>query len=222
MAADEKGQTPRRPTCESERFTIGSTVIGTDGKCGELVRAIVDPDAQALTHLVVQPVQRHALGRLVPIALVEAVDGDLVRLSCTTVRFHALDDAEDIEFVVPEGEASAYGSNAMSPGAYGYKPIGAKGPKLRTSDRVPVGEVEVQRGDQVLASDGWIGAVQGFVIDPADNRVTHVLLQEGHLWGRKQVAIPIGATSRVGEEIRVGLTTQQVKDLPPVEFGSDT
>jgi hypothetical protein len=193
-------------------------VAGTDGECGEFVRVIVDPVAQALTHLVVAPSERHALGRLVPIALVEAVDGDRIRLSCTTARFHELDDAEDIELVVPEAEAVAYISGG--PGAYGYKPIGASGPKLRTSDRVPAGEVEFREGDQVHASDGWIGAVQGLVIDPADNHVTHVLLQEGHLWGRKQVAIPIGAASRVGEEIHVGLTKQQVKDLPPVESGS--
>ena len=65
-------------------------------------------------------------------------------------------------------------------------------------DRVPLGEVEVHRGDPVHAADGWIGSVQGLAIDPEDHQVTHVLLQEGDPWGRKQVAIPIGATSRVG------------------------
>ncbi len=58
------------------------------------------------------------------------------------------------------------------------------------------------------------------MIDPLDHHVTHVLLQEGHLWGRKQVAIPIGATSRVESEIRVELTKQQVHDLPPVSLSS--
>ena len=58
------------------------------------------------------------------------------------------------------------------------------------------------------------------MIDPKDHHVTHVLLQEGHLWGRKQVAIPIGAASRVGEEIRLELTKQQVQELPPVQLSS--
>jgi hypothetical protein len=49
--------------------------------------------------------------------------------------------------------------------------------------------------------------------------VTHVLLLEGHLWGKKQVAIPIGAVARVDQEIRVELSKQDIAELPPVELG---
>ena len=45
-----------------------------------------------------------------------------------------------------------------------------------------------------------------------------MLLQEGHLWGRKDVAIPIKAVSRVGETIRLNISKQEVQDLPPVDF----
>ena len=93
-------------------------------------------------------------------------------------------------------------------------------PKPMFSDRVPAGEVEIHRGDAVLARDGWIGAVQGLVIVPVDHHVTHVILQEGHLWGRKQVAIPIGAANRVGDEIRVDLTKEEIEALPPAENSS--
>ena len=60
-----------------------------------------------------------------------------------------------------------------------------------------------------------IGQVQGLVIDPDSRQVTHVLLQEGHLWGRKEVAIPIRAVTVVDDGIRLNLTKQQVQDLPP-------
>jgi hypothetical protein len=50
--------------------------------------------------------------------------------------------------------------------------------------------------------------------------VTHVLLQEGHLWGHKQVAVPIGTVSREDDEIRVELTKQQVEDLPAITLSS--
>jgi sporulation protein YlmC with PRC-barrel domain len=62
-----------------------------------------------------------------------------------------------------------------------------------TYDTVPLGEVAVRRGQGVQATDGEIGKVQGLVIDPRNHHVTHVLLEEGHLWGRKEVAIPITA-----------------------------
>jgi hypothetical protein len=47
--------------------------------------------------------------------------------------------------------------------------------------------------------------------------VTHVLLKEGHLWGRRQVAIPVSAVASVDDGIRLKITKQEVEDLPPVD-----
>ena len=76
----------------------------------------------------------------------------------------------------------------------------------------------MRRNEHVHATDGSIGRVQGLVIDPGSHHVTHVLLQEGHLWGRKEVAIPIGAVTGVDDGIKLSLTKQQVQDLPPVDI----
>ena len=48
--------------------------------------------------------------------------------------------------------------------------------------------------------------------------MTHVLLQEGHLWGRKDVAIPISAVTGVQDGIRLSITKQQAENLPPVDI----
>jgi hypothetical protein len=86
-----------------------------------------------------------------------------------------------------------------------------------TYDKVPPGEVEVRRGQRVHASDGPIGHVRGLVIDPGDHQVTHVLLDEGHLWGRKEVSIPISAVTGVDDDgVRLSLTKAEIADLPPV------
>ena len=81
---------------------------------------------------------------------------------------------------------------------------------------VPLGGDQVRPGDPVHAVDGEIGRVQGFLVNPGDDQVTHVLLQEGHLWGRKKVAIPISAVTGVDAGIRLNLTKEQVGELPPV------
>jgi sporulation protein YlmC with PRC-barrel domain len=94
--------------------------------------------------------------------------------------------------------------------------MGMPGPQVVTNDRVPVGEVEVRRGEHVFATDGAIGSVQGLVIDPSDHHVTHVLLDEGHLWGQKRVAIPIGAVKDVEDGVRLDLSKDEVRDLPEV------
>jgi len=98
-------------------------------------------------------------------------------------------------------------------------PDGPKAPPEVSVDSVPFGEVEVHPELTVCAIDTEIGQVQGLIVEPDGHHVTHVLLQEGHMWGRKEVAIPIGAVTKIGTLlIHLSLTKHQVKDLPPVNI----
>jgi hypothetical protein len=76
--------------------------------------------------------------------------------------------------------------------------------------------VDVRRGDPVYATDGPVGHVHGLAMDQDSRRVSHVLLAEGHLWGRKEVAIPISTVTSVENGIKLRLNKKQVADLPPV------
>jgi hypothetical protein len=105
-------------------------------------------------------------------------------------------------------------SGGMGLAGYG----GGTPAEMVATDAVPLGEVSVRRGDYVHATDGDIGRVQGLVIDRGSSHVTHVLLQEGHLWGRKDVAIPIGAVASTSDDIQLTITKAQVQDLPPVDI----
>lgn len=90
-------------------------------------------------------------------------------------------------------------------------------PHAVVRERVPVGEVQIRRGEHVQAVDGSIGRVQGLVVDPADRHVTYVLLDQGHLWGQKRVAIPIRAVIDIEDGVRINLTKDEVRDLPNVD-----
>ena len=76
----------------------------------------------------------------------------------------------------------------------------------------------MRRNERVFATDGEIGRVEGLVIDPRNHHVSHVLLQEGHLFGRREVTVPIGAitVTRVEDSVQLNITKQQVASLPPV------
>jgi sporulation protein YlmC with PRC-barrel domain len=201
-------------------FTIGSAAACSDGPCGEVRRVVVNPVAREVTHLVIEPAHRSGLGRLVPLDLVEADAGE-VHLRCTVAEFEKLPHAEETDFL-PGG--SGYESYAQHEAYYwpyfgiegGADPAVANASGIVTHDTLPPGEVGVRRGESVHASDGEIGKVEGLVVEPAHGHVTHVLLQEGHLWGRKEVAIPIGAVERLGEVIAVNLTKREIEDLPAV------
>jgi sporulation protein YlmC with PRC-barrel domain len=228
-------------TGDMAQFTMGSDVQCTDGACGKLRRVVVDPVARALTHLVVEPGHRDRGGHLVPIALVSLV-GPQIGLSCSLAEFEKLEDAEETQLLPGARGTWDYrrqdmlswpyyglGAGTLGVGIGGIQTGGMGAgtgigmgrdtqPRTDTHDRVPAGEVEIRRGQHVHATDGAIGRVQGLVIDPADHRVTHLLLDEGHLWGHKQVAIPIDAVTAVDDGVRLDLAKDQVRDLPAVEL----
>jgi sporulation protein YlmC with PRC-barrel domain len=208
-------------------FTIGTDATCSDGIAGTVTRVVVDPLAKAVTHLVVEPRHRRGLGRLVPVNLAEST-GNGVMLRCTLAEFERLDSAEETQFVPGTIGYDKYGPEQVVSwpyyGLHGGQAggvVGADVPGVSetvTYDTVPEGEVEVRRGERVYATDGPIGHVHGLVIDAASRRVSHVLLAEGHLWGHKEVAIPISAVTDVQDGIKLQISKKEVADLPPVEI----
>jgi len=192
---------------EETEFAMGATASCVDGPGGKVIRMIIEPASERVTHLVIEPKHRLGIGRLVPLDLVDTTAGD-IRLRCTVEEFDRLEPAQETELV--EDGLGLGGLNAQMG-------VVAPVPEVILEDVVPLGEADVQSGDPVHALDGEIGRVQGLLVDPDDHRVTHVLLQEGHLWGRKKVSIPVSAVTGVEDGIRLSLTKKQVEDLPPAD-----
>ncbi|WP_157751720.1 PRC-barrel domain-containing protein [Actinoplanes derwentensis] len=195
---------------------------------------VIDPVARTVTHLVIEPRHEHTAGRLVPLRLVQKTGRELL-LGCTVTQFERLDRAEESHYVADDDGYSSHGTGKAPAWPY-FSGLGGTGlraggsdiatglaagayrdSKVVTTDSVPSGDVVVYRGDPVHATDGEIGHIRGIVIDAASHQVTHVILHEGHLFHRKDVAIPIGAVTHIGDTIQLAITRQQVEDLPPVE-----
>jgi len=204
---------------------IGGDVSGTDGVCGEVRRVVVDPSARKVTHLMVEPKGRQGLGRLVPLDLVDATAGE-IRLRCTMAEFEKLGSGEETEFVpgslgYNKGGPAQVVSDPDYPGSGGPVVDGNTVPGFSETeiiDIVPEDKVEMRRGDHVRATDGDIGQIRAVRIDRDSYDVTSVLLEEGHhLWGHKEVAIPIRAVASFDDGIQLNINKQQVEDLPPVD-----
>lgn len=222
---------PNSDLTATTQFTIGAKVNCRNGPCGKLTRVIIDPISRTLTHIVVEP-HHQELGRLVPLKLVEEAAPQQLELGCTLKEFDGLDPSIDTDyFPMDDYYAPYYGGYARGYG-YGwgdayfwpYYGYGGQGygwgwsPRSNTYDATPVGEVTIRRGDPVRATDGEIGKVAGLVIGTPTGEVTHVLLQEGHLWGKKDVAIPIRSVKRVTGVVEVSLSKHQLDELPSIDI----
>ena len=195
-------------------FTIGADVSCTDGVCGKVSHLVIDPRARTATHLVVNDRQFH--GRLVPLNLVgvDATTGK-IRLRCTIAKFEKLDPADRTMLLEGSGADPDVRDQNQLQFRRSLASQWLADPPSVTYDTLPSREVAVRGGEHVHATDGDIGQIQGLAIDSGSRQVTHVLLQEGHMFGRKVVAVPIGAVAGVNEDgIQLNITRQQVKDLP--------
>ena len=196
------------------QYRIGVSVNCTNGPSGELSRVVINPITRSVTHLVIEPHHRHAMARLVPVSLAE-VGPDEIRLRCTRAQLRHLQLLQEREFL----PADPYRSGSFPVSGMLAWPYYRPAPTVVVHDRLPLGEVEIRRSEHVHAPDGAIGRVQGLVVDPADQHVTHVLLQEGHLWGAKDVAIPIGAITGIdGAGVHVSTSKHAIADLPEIEL----
>jgi sporulation protein YlmC with PRC-barrel domain len=212
------------------RLELGTPVRCTDEPYGELADVVVDPISKRVTHLVVRPTHQEALEtRLVPIELVEGGDqASEISLRCTVEDVKGLEPVQEYAYL-RLGESAAEDPNwdvgvqdvLASPYYEGDAALGGYpgyGPDLGLIyDRVPKGEVEIRRSSDVYSADEHhLGEVDGFLVD-GEAHITHLILERGHLWGRREVTIPIGAVAKVETDlVTLSLLKDQVGDLPSV------
>ena len=198
----------------SDWFAIGVNARCSDGVCGRVSQVVLDPIAERVTHLIVEPEHREGLGRLVPVEMAEPRT-DHVDLRCTREEFNHLEIVEDVRFLQGVEGYMGYEPDDMLLWPY----FGGNASVPVVVDTLPVGEVAIERDAEVNASDGRIGKVEGLVVDGGNHHVSHIVLKEGHLFGRKQVAIPIAAVKSVDETgVALSIPRHEVDDLPAVDL----
>jgi sporulation protein YlmC with PRC-barrel domain len=84
-------------------------------------------------------------------------------------------------------------------------------------EHVPPGELAVRRGARVQATDGYVGRVDEFLVDPTNGHITHLIMREGHLWGQKDVTIPVSEIDRIEEDtVCLKLDKRRIAALPAI------
>ena len=219
------------------RLELGSPVQCTDGPFGEVADVVVDPTKRRLTHLVVEPHDDQGPARLVPIELVSAQEGPspAVSLRCTLEEAGRLEPVREFAYIrlgespkLEPGWEMGVESVLAEPAPSPTPPSAASATKrcLPTTTRTcprnlrpnPQGRGRDPAGERChLEADGHhVGEVDGFLVGD-DDAITHFVLERGHLWGRREVTIPINAVAQVfTDAVTLTLTKDEVGELPAV------
>ncbi len=193
---------------------VDARVECQDGPCGQSTALIVNPVTQKVTHVVVRG--RYSREFLVPVSQVEDTSRGLIRLHSISDELSRMELFVETHYVQddqPDPGTLGYGTLLNAPFVAPKDDYDA-GP---TVERIPPGELAVRRGTHVEATDGHVGIVGELVVDKEGEHVTHLVLQEGHLWGRKEVTLPLSAIDRVeGDSVYLNLDKKAVNSLPTV------
>lgn len=185
-----------------------------DGTCGQSKEVVLDRKTEKVTHLVVKEQDAPRTEFLVPIDLVTETTPHLIRLRCAKDELANLQPFRKVDII--EEKIPRY-----LPDPY-LMPIEVTETKWVTVRREALlpGEVAVRQGARVEATDGQVGRLDEFLIDPVTEHVTHLVMREGHLWGKKDVNIPVSGIDHLEEDaIYLRLDRDQVEALPSIPIG---
>ncbi len=189
---------------------INTVVECEDSCCGTVTNIIINPVSQTIAYLAIKEKTASGDEVLVPINMIGPIIPEHIHLNCKAdelKRFPRFIEQNFIKMDVPDRRMTGY---LMLPYVLPKNlmiPIGHK--------RIPEGALAVRRGACVQATDGEAGRVDEFLVDPANGQITHLVMRQGHVIGKKEVSIPLNAIERMDEQnIYLSLDKTGLKSLP--------
>jgi sporulation protein YlmC with PRC-barrel domain len=161
---------------------------------GTSTRIIVNPVKDQVTHLVVQEKNYPNVERLVPVEHIIESNPTIIYLDCTLDELSTMQAFVEKEFIPNEYQDMS--SSMMWPYIAPEFPY-----MLLEHERIPPHELSIRRGAEVMATDGHVGTVDEFLVEPESGDITHLVLHEGHLWGQKDITIPISQVEKMDQDV---------------------
>lgn len=188
---------------------IGAHVQCRDEHTGRVIKLVVDPGRQRLTHLVVERGSLLHHDVVVPISHVARVEGDTVELNLTVDELKSLPRYAELEVAMPGGdwaERLGYppGDTLVDLSTYAWDGMDLStawsGFMVVTHVDVGVPETEklVDRDTPVSCRDGVLGTVDHLLLDSKTDKVRALVVRKGHLLS-KDIVVPVGWVKDVQE-----------------------
>ena len=211
-----------------KEIPLDAMVVCVNGECGKSSHIIIERNSQQVTHFVVKTsnlLDSHKY--LVSIDRVVRTTPESVALDCTKEELAAMPLFTEMRFLNPitnqyealenfsDEAIASRSSHLMWSDPSMLADTGADIFSIPIEEElIPNGEIAIHRGASVEATDGHIGRIEEFLVDPKDRHLTHLVLQKGHLWHKKELTLPISAIAKMDEEyIYLNIDKATVKSL---------
>jgi sporulation protein YlmC with PRC-barrel domain len=196
---------------------VDAKVYCQNEACGQSAYVVINPVLRKVTHLVVRKEGIIRNEWLVPVDWVAETGPDRIRLNRTREELERAKPFVETELIAGRESYSGYDYPANKYMEFPFVAPGQSIPVPLEHRNIPPDELAVRRGAKVEARDGRIGRVDEFMIDPTTGNISHLVLTKGHLWGKKEVTIPVCEIDRIEEgTVYLKLAKEQVESLPAI------
>jgi uncharacterized membrane protein/sporulation protein YlmC with PRC-barrel domain len=193
-----------------KNLSLNAKVICQDGLAGKSTHLVVNPATGQITYVVVQREDDHEY--VVPVDKVTDTGVKRIVLNCSIEELKQFTPYEEVHYV--HNDSKTY-ENADLVLPYSV-PMATDFIELDESN-IPADQVAINRGTGVEATDGWVGNVDEFIVSPKSGKITHLVLREGHFWGKKTITLPLTTVDRVFDDtVYLKIDKATLKELPTV------
>lgn len=193
------------------KIPLNAKVMCVDGLAGESTSVVIHPGTRTITHLVVQDKTfPRTMEWMVPVEKIVEATSQVIRLSCTRDELSGMQPFKRERYL--EQEFAEYGYAFSQPYMMApVEPLYVPFEELNIADE----DLALQRGTDVQALDGHVGQVGELMLDPKSSRITHFTLKRGHLWGKKEVIIPLPDVDHVDPDtVYLNVDKKTIDNLP--------
>jgi uncharacterized protein YrrD len=205
---------------------LGVDIMCSDGPCGKVSKVVVARASRRVSHIVVEDQDLlEQSTRLVSINKIASATSQQITLSCTKKELEEMQPFFVTRYIqnVDSEKAASLASNVYFP--YSFVSFGTLQEYAEVVNKTGYDTVNVENitekesaittGMEIRASDGKIGNLDELVLNPENGEITHILMRKGHLWGKKEIVIPLSnvASAREGF-IRLKINKKEVEKLP--------
>jgi len=167
---------------------LNAQVECTDGICGRSEYVLIYPLNNQVTHLVVKEDSSPNKEYIVPVDFVTKTIAETIQLRCSKAELKKMHPFMRTSFIEEK-------ISTMNPGYAGemiasyYLPYVTFERTVEVAvehQQIPLGELALSRGTRVEATDGYVGKIDEFVVNPENDYITHLVMREG-IYGEKRM-----------------------------------
>ena len=188
------------PVDGKQQFRIGASVTGRDGEEGVLQRVVVDPGSRRVVDLIVSlPAPGGTRDVVLPVADVLRTDARGVLVDLSREGMAGLPDYEEVRFRspdepwpgLPEYTPDVVLFWAPRTAVEAFRPPSiVPEPNVEGVRNVPEGSVAIAADLDVRCGGEVVGRVDRVLVDPLEERATHLVVRHGLLPGEEHV-VPV-------------------------------